>query len=78
MESQIYIIHERSRLNFKIGSTCNFTNRVGENLKYLENLVKNKEMNFIVKIGNHMSKYGLETTFKNKFTILVHSHYVMV
>ncbi len=29
MESQIYILHEKSRANFKIGSTCNFTNRVG-------------------------------------------------
>lgn len=27
--NQIYIIHEKSRSNFKIGSTCNFTNRVG-------------------------------------------------
>lgn len=27
--NQIYIIHEKSRENFKIGSTCNFTNRIG-------------------------------------------------
>jgi hypothetical protein len=27
--NQIYIIHEKTRSNFKIGSTCNFTNRIG-------------------------------------------------
>lgn len=29
MSNQIYIIHEKIRHNFKIGSTCNFSNRVG-------------------------------------------------
>ncbi len=29
MVSQLYIIHEKTRQNFKIGSTCNFTNRIG-------------------------------------------------
>lgn len=27
--NQIYLLHEKSRLNFKIGSTCNFTHRIG-------------------------------------------------
>ena len=27
--NQIYLLHEKSRSNFKIGSTCNFTNRIG-------------------------------------------------
>ena len=29
MSNQIYILHEKIRNNFKIGSTCNFNNRVG-------------------------------------------------
>ena len=29
MLNQIYIIYEKSRSNFKIGSTCNFANRIG-------------------------------------------------
>lgn len=29
MLSQIYIIHEKIKSNFKIGSTCNFNNRIG-------------------------------------------------
>lgn len=29
MQNQIYIIYEKTRYNFKIGSTCNFYNRVG-------------------------------------------------
>lgn len=29
MSNQIYIIHEKTRANFKIGSTCNFNNRIG-------------------------------------------------
>jgi len=27
--NQIYLLHEKTRSNFKIGSTCNFSNRVG-------------------------------------------------
>lgn len=27
--NQIYLLHEKTRSNFKIGSTCNFTNRIG-------------------------------------------------
>jgi hypothetical protein len=29
MSNQIYLLHEKSRHNFKIGSTCNFVNRIG-------------------------------------------------
>lgn len=29
MSNQIYLLHEKIRLNFKIGSTCNFANRIG-------------------------------------------------
>jgi hypothetical protein len=29
MSNQIYLLHEKSRHNFKIGSTCNFSNRIG-------------------------------------------------
>lgn len=27
--NQIYLLHEKTRSNFKISSTCNFTNRIG-------------------------------------------------
>jgi len=27
--NQIYLLHEKTRSNFKIGSTCNFANRIG-------------------------------------------------
>lgn len=29
MLNQIYLLHDKTRLNFKIGSTCNFSNRIG-------------------------------------------------
>ena len=29
MSNQIYLLHEKTRHNFKIGSTCNFSNRIG-------------------------------------------------
>jgi hypothetical protein len=29
IKSQIYVLYEKSRANFKIGSTCNFSNRIG-------------------------------------------------
>lgn len=29
MSNQIYVLHEKIKSNFKVGSTCNFTNRIG-------------------------------------------------
>ena len=37
IKSQIYIIHEKIKSNFKIGSTCNFSNRIGGYITCVDN-----------------------------------------
>lgn len=49
-----------------------------EDLKYLNNLIQNRSMNFVQTLGTNMEKYGLMTTFRNKDTIWVHSPYYKV
>lgn len=49
-----------------------------KDLKYLDNLVSNKEMNFVLNLSNYMSAYGISTSFKGKNYIILHSPYVMV
>lgn len=56
MSNQIYIIHEKIRANFKIGSTCNFYNRVGGYITccdYFDSTTHNIELFDII-----LSKYS--------------------
>ena len=49
-----------------------------DELKYLDNLVTNKQMNFVKTLSNYMNKYDVLTTFKGKNNIVLHSPYLMV
>lgn len=45
---------------------------------YFENLLKNRQMNFVEHLSEFMSKYDVRTTYKSLNTILLHSPYIMV
>lgn len=45
---------------------------------YLENLLKNRQMNFVEHLSEFMSKYDVRTTYKSLNTILLHSPYIKV
>lgn len=45
---------------------------------YLENLLKNRQMNFVEHLSEFMSKYNIRTTYKSLNTILLHSPYIIV
>ena len=47
-------------------------------LKYLDNLVTNRQMNFVETLSNYMDKYGVVTSFKGKNNIMIHSPYLVV
>jgi len=45
---------------------------------YFENLLKNRQMNFIEHLSEFMDKYNVRTTYKSLNTILLHSPYIIV
>jgi hypothetical protein len=45
---------------------------------YFENLLKNRQMNFVEYLSEFMSKYDVRTTYKSLNTILLHSPYIIV
>ena len=47
-------------------------------LKYLDNLIRNRSIDFVQTLRTNMEKYGLITTYRNNDTILVHSPYIIV
>ena len=49
-----------------------------DDLKYLDNLITNRQMNFVKTLSNYMDKYEVLTTFRGKNNIILHSQYLMV
>lgn len=49
-----------------------------DDLKYLDNLVSNRQMDFVNTLSIYMSKYGLATSFRGKNNIMIHSPYLVV
>jgi hypothetical protein len=47
-------------------------------MEYFENLIKNKQINFVYYLGEFMNKYDVRTTYKSLNTILLHSPYIIV
>ena len=47
-------------------------------LGYLDNLVSNRQMNFVETLTNYMNKYGISTSFRGKNNIMIHSPYILV
>ena len=47
-------------------------------IKYLDDLIKNRSMDFVQTLRTQMEKYGIVTTFRNKNTIWIHSPYIIV
>ena len=47
-------------------------------LEYLENLIRNRQMNFFAFLEEFMNKYNVKTTYKSPRVILLHSPYMMV
>ena len=47
-------------------------------MEYLDNLLKNRQMNFIGYLSEFMCGYNIKTTCKSFNTILLHSPYIMV
>ena len=45
---------------------------------YFENLLKNRQMNFVEHLSEFMDRYNVRTTYKSLNTILLHSPYIMV
>ena len=45
---------------------------------YFENLVKNRQINFVQHLCEFMAKYDVRTTYKSLNTILLHSPHIMV
>ena len=45
---------------------------------YFENLIKNRQMNFVEHLSDFMAKYDVRTTYKSLNAILLHSPYIMV
>lgn len=47
-------------------------------LKYLDNLVTNRQMNFVGALTKYMNNYGIVTSFRGKNNIMIHSPYIVV
>lgn len=47
-------------------------------LSFLNNLMKNYNFNFYDKLIQYVSNYGIVVTVKNKYSIMLHSQYVLV
>ncbi len=47
-------------------------------LKYLDNLVTNRQIDFVKNLAEQMSRACVCTNFKGKYTIMLHSPYLMV
>ena len=44
----------------------------------VEKLITNREMDFLTKLSDFISKYDIRTTYKSPTVILFHSPYLMV
>lgn len=49
-----------------------------DDLKYLDNLIRNRSIDFVQTLRTNMEKFGLMTTFRNKDIIWVHSPYIKI
>ena len=61
-----------------VNPVVNPQNKYIDGLEYFDNLISNRQMNFVETLSDYMSKYGVITTFKGKNNILIHSQYLIV
>lgn len=47
-------------------------------VKFLDNMIANKKMDFHFKLANYMKKFNIMVTFKNKNNIILHSPHLLI